>query len=393
MEVFPNPRTSVQEDPESYLRISCCFVFMTTTVHVFNQYYWDLLKKSKNLAKDLKHKASADTEARVILREIKNSYMSFDKTSEEHVQWYREHVAKAWQEFASDKKALDDWNNWYENVDSIVNLELYKGISMGTLMKVYKSKDVVLYYFLLLSVFANDSVSAENVSKVLELLRNKRTPFTEDEVQFLEDPFVATSVRLLHELSMTQAASVGTGAASGSSSQDSLLSELENTTLGKLAKEIMNDVNVDEIQQSIGDGGDILKAFSDPNGKMSQLIGTVTQKMVSKLASGELKQDSLLNDAMKLAGALPGGGAGGMFEQISKMAGMFGGGGAGGDDEGFDIASMMKNMMGGGKAGGGGNRGSRAVVNSAALTRNVKAKQLRRKLEERRKVKENIETQ
>ncbi|NBV05261.1 MAG: hypothetical protein EBS08_06325, partial [Cytophagia bacterium] len=60
---------------------------------------------------------------------------------------------------------------------------------------------------------------------------------------------------------------------------------------------------------------------------------------------------------------------------------------------GMDIASLMKNMMGGGGKGSGGARGgSRAVVNTPALTRNVKAKQLRRKLEERRKVKENIET-
>jgi hypothetical protein len=259
-------------------------------------------------------------------------------------------------------------------------------------MKVYKSKDVVLYYFMLLSVFASEHVTAENVSKVLDILR-KRSALTDEEVAFIEDPFVATSVRILHEMSVTQSSGSQSSAA-GSSSQDSLLSELENTTLGRLAKEIMNDVNVDEIQESMGDG-DILKAFSDPNGKMSKLIGTVTQKMVSKLASGELKQDSLLNDAMKLAGALPGGGGGGMFDQIGKMASMFGGGG--GDEDGFDIASMMKNMMGGGKnmggGGSGGSRGSRAVVNSAALTRNVKAKQLRRKLEERRKVKENIETQ
>lgn len=365
---------------------------MTTTVHVFNQYYWDLLKKSKNLAKDLKHKAS-DVEARAILREIKNSYMSFDKTSTEHIEWYREHVQPAWVEFATDKTTLDSWKNWHENADGIVGLELYKGIPMGTLMKVYKSKDVVLYYFMLLSVFASEHVNTENVSKVLDILR-KRSALTDEEVAFIEDPFVATSVRILHEMSVTQ--SSGSQSSAGSSSQDNLLSELENTTLGRLAKEIMNDVNVDEIQESMGDG-DILKAFSDPNGKMSKLIGTVTQKMVSKLASGELKQDSLLNDAMKLAGALPGGagGAGGMFDQIGKMASMFGGGGA--DEDGFDIASMMKNMMGGGKnmggGGSGGSRGSRAVVNSAALTRNVKAKQLRRKLEERRKVKENIETQ
>lgn len=360
---------------------------MTTTVHVFNQYYWDLLKKSKNLAKDLKYKAT-DTDARLILREIKQSYMSFDKSSEEHVQWYKEHVQTAWTSFAEGKNTFNDWKNWSENASAIVDLELYKGITMGTLMNVYKSKDVVLYYFILLSVFANEHVTTEHVSHVVEILR-KRTPLADDDLSFMEDPFVATSIRLLHEMSMTQQSPEG-----GSSSTDRLLSDLENTTLGKLAKEIMEDVNVAQIQESVGDG-DILKAFTDPNGEMSKLIGTVTQKMVSKLASGELKQDTLLNDAMKLAGALPGGT--GMFDQLGKMANMFGGGGLGGGDDdegGFDIASMMKNLMGGGAMGGGGGKGgakgARATVNTPALTRNIKAKQLRKKLDERRKMKENI---
>lgn len=354
---------------------------MTTTVHVFNQYYWDLLKKSKNLAKDLKHKAS-DEHARAILREIKNSYMSFDKSSDEHIAWYREHVQGAWRAFAEDKGTVESWKNWDTQADSIQALELYQGITIGTLMGVYKSKEVVLYYFILLSVFASDHVTPENMSAILDILR-KRSPLMEGELAFMEDAFVATSIRLLHEMSMAQPSSTSPA------SSDQLLSELENTTLGRLAKEIMEDVNVANIQESLGDG-DILKAFTDPNGEMSKLIGTVTQKMVSKLASGELKQDTLLSDAMKLAGSLPGGN--GMFDQLGKMANMFGGG-RDGDDDGFDISSMMKNMMGGGGGkGSAGGKGTRAVVNSSALTRNVKAKQLRRKLEERRKVKENIGT-
>lgn len=356
--------------------------FMTTTVHVFNQYYWDFLKKSKNIAKDLKHKAS-DTAARVILREIKNSYMSFDKTSDEHVQWYKDNVAAAWKSFADGKTDLTSWNKWYETLGDMEQVQLYKGITVGTLLHIYKSKEVVLYYFILLSVFADENVTTEHVSKILEVLR-KRTPVEEGELAFMENENVATSIRLLHEMSVSQNAA----STSASSPTDRLLSDLENTTLGRLAKEIMEDVNVAQIQESVGDG-DILKAFTDPNGEMSKLIGTVTQKMVSKLASGELKQDTLLSDAMKLAGSLPGGN--GMFDQLGKMASMFGGAGGDDDEGGFDLASMMKNMMGGGKMPGGG-KGTRTTVNSAALTRNVKAKQLRKKLEERRKVKENIGT-
>lgn len=379
MDLLPRPSLTFKED--SYLRITYCIIFMTTTVHVFNQYYWDLLKKSKNLAKDLKHKAS-DTDARTILREIKKSYMTFDKSSEEHIQWYKTHVFHGWRSFAVGKSTIEQWKQWHEADDNVQLLELYKGITMGTLLNTYKSKDVLLYYFMLLAVFADEHVKDEHVSKILEILK-KRTPLEEGDLSFMEDEFVATSIRLLHEMSNT------TSPSASSSQQNDLLSDLENTTLGKLAKEIMEDVNIAQIQESVGDG-DILKAFTDPNGQMTKLIGTVTQKMVSKLASGELRQDTLLSDAMKLAGSLPGGGGGGMLDQLGKMASMFGGGGMDEDGEGFDIASMMKNMMGGGSKSTGKN--TRSVVNNAALTRNVKAKQLRRKLEERRKVKENIGT-
>lgn len=360
------------------------FYSMSSVTHVFNQYYWDLLKKSKDLAKDLKHKAESDN-ARKVLKEIKNSYMQFDKSSDEHLLWYREHVSDVWKTFAAEKSDVTAWKNWSDSEQ--MSVELYKGITIQMLASLYKSKDVLLYYLVLLSVFASSSVTTEHITPIIELLR-KKTPITEEDVSFIEDVGVRTSLTLLSQISATPASNEKTGGGT-----DRLLSELENTSLGKLAKEIMQDIDVENIHNSIGEGGDILKAFSDPNGELSKLVGNVTQKMISKLASGELKQDTLLTDAMKLAGSLPGGaagGMGGMFEQFSKMAGMFG---KGGDDDGdFDIASMMKNMMGGaGKSGG--TKGTRPVVNSAALTRNVKAKQLRKKLEERRKVKENIETQ
>ena len=375
-----------------YLRINTRFFFIhsmtTTAMNVFNQYYWDLLKKSKNLAKDQKHKASSDGDARTVLKEIKKSYMSFDKGSDEHLIWYKENVQAKWSEFAAERTTLESWAQWYAD-ESLQQLELYKGITIGNLTSLYKSKDVVLYYMFLLAVFANTNVTLEHVSSILTLLR-KRGDVDESEFDVVENcTEVRDYLKMLHDI----VSQTSTEQSSATSSTDKLMSELENTSLGKLAKEIMDEVNVGDIQKSIGEDGDILKAFSDPNGELSKFIGTVTQKMISKLASGEIKQDTLLGDAMKLAGSLPGGAGGlgnmsGMLEQFGKMANMFGGGDT---DDSLDIASMMKNMMGGSKSAGG--RGTRAVVNSPALTRNVKAKQLRRKLEERRKTKENIETQ
>ena len=110
---------------------------------------------------------------------------------------------------------------------------------------------------------------------------------------------------------------------------------MEDTMLGKLAKEILEDVDIDKLQKSIGDNGDILKAIGDPNSGFSDLISNVSRKMATKISSGELKQENLLQDAMKFASVMPG-----MFGNQSA-AGAPGAPGTGTPD----MASMMK-MMG-----------------------------------------------
>jgi hypothetical protein len=120
---------------------------------------------------------------------------------------------------------------------------------------------------------------------------------------------------------------------------------MEDTMLGKLAKEILEDVDVDKLQKSIGDNGDILKAIGDPDSGFSELISNVSRKMANKISTGELKQENLLQDAIKFASTMPG-----LFGNSNKSSG--GGGAAGGAGAGAgnpqknepDIASMM-NMM------------------------------------------------
>ena len=74
---------------------------------------------------------------------------------------------------------------------------------------------------------------------------------------------------------------------------------MEDTMLGKLAKEIMEDVDIDKLQKSIGENGDILKAIGDPDSGFGDLISNVSRKMATKISNGELKQEGLLQDAMK----------------------------------------------------------------------------------------------
>ena len=151
------------------------------------------------------------------------------------------------------------------------------------------------------------------------------------------------------------------------------MDSLKDTTIGKIAKEIIDDVDLTKIRESITSDGDIFKAIANPDSGFSELFTNVSQKMSNKISSGELSQEAIMKDAMKFASILPG---------------LFGGntddnsGGSGGSG-GFDMStmmnmmSMMKNMNG--AAGGGGGK-TKTGVNNQALRNLMKKQQLKKKL-------------
>jgi len=180
------------------------------------------------------------------------------------------------------------------------------------------------------------------------------------------------------------------------------MSQMEDTMLGKLAKEILEDVDVEKLQKSIGDNGDILKAIGDPDSGFSELISNVSRKMANKISTGELKQENLLQDAMKFAATMPG-----LFGAPNNQSGARNGGAGGGAGGGEtrknepDMASMMnmmtsmmnnkegmdmfKNMMGNMNNQKG---GSRQTVNKPALKKLATVNKLKSKLAKRREAQE-----
>ena len=108
------------------------------------------------------------------------------------------------------------------------------------------------------------------------------------------------------------------------------MDNLKDTTIGKIAKEIIDDVNIDKLKQSIyNNEGDIFKALANPENGLGELFTTVGSKVTDKISSGELNQDAIMKDAMKFASYLPS---------------MFGKGGGGEDGSSFNMADMMKMM-------------------------------------------------
>jgi hypothetical protein len=112
--------------------------------------------------------------------------------------------------------------------------------------------------------------------------------------------------------------------------------------------------------------------------------------MATKISNGELKQEGLLQDAMKFASVMPG--------LFGAGAGGGAGGGGGGSKNQPDMSSMMKMMsaMMSNKEGmeafsnmmnpkGGKQKDTRATINKNALKKSVTINRLKSKLDKRNK--------
>lgn len=368
---------------------------------VFNQYYFDVLKKLRTLARDRKYD---DKQARGLLKAIKRHYLSWDKDSAEYRDWFNgADVAAPWEAYAGLANDLTVLEQWAADTPAV----LYKDMPVGMVRTVFADPTAFHYFSTILCILKRAELPADEVKRVVGTLKaipkesdlilaERITEIQDSSVRHLMERAVA-----LHTAQKTaRAAAAGGPAASGPD-----MSGLEDTSLGKLAKEIMAEVDVDQLQKSVGEDGDILKALANPDSGLLKLVGTVSQKMVSKMATGELNQEKLLSDALqfatKMGGSIPGmGNLAGMGDLLSSvMGGATSGasgrnkrGGAGGGLDMSMLSSLM-NMMGGGGAGAGAGGGRSAPVrpNMAAanqhLRRKTQARHMRDRLERR---KENV---
>ena len=113
-------------------------------------------------------------------------------------------------------------------------------------------------------------------------------------------------------------------------SQDTMKSFFDNSTIGSLAKEISKEINMDALKGT--DPSQILNAtfnatandIDDPSaGASTNVLGSVVSKVSSKIheriASGSLKQEDLISEAMSLMGMLNNGGLGGLGGNFGSM--------------------------------------------------------------------------
>jgi len=369
---------------------------------IFNQYYIDLIKRIKTSAKNMRESDDGDDHAfgKSTLKAIKDNYITLDKSSDEYIIYLKTIPEDFWASYINIDD-IDAANDWFL-ADDVKDVCIYKNISVSSIRRLVKD-DYLCHHFLSVFYLFMNELSDDDVKLYLSVLQDTKNEVGTDSITKEEHKKVIERLNELKAKKTKDAAGAANGAGSGSGID---MSQMEGTMLGKLAKEIMEDVDVEKLQKSIGENGDILKAIGDPDSGFSELISNVSRKMANKISTGELKQENLLQDAIKFASAMPNGlfgnagggagGAGGANQGTSK-------GGNGGSGQ-PDMASMMnmmssmmnnkegmdmfKNMMGnmnnqkGGGGGGGG--GSRQTVNRPALKKLATVNKLKTKLAKRR---------
>lgn len=393
-------------------------------VYVFNQYYWDFIKKVRDVAKA---KRDSSAEAKHILTTIKKHYAMFDKMAEEHRALFIAQVysgeAGTWA--AYQEAPTESLLTFFEQ-EPHCNAELFKGgLTLGHIHRLIQSLPTAETFLLhqYVTLFGILCHPETDVQALLGLMKQFK----------LNDELKAKLVALPDESALKRPLvrlyEVFEQITARAPSHP-LLDEIEQTSLGKLAKEIMSDINLDELQPSelLSGGGlmDLLTkglggaasggdgASTSGGGGLAKVISSVSQKMVSKISSGELQQEELLKDALSVAAKLPSmlpGGVGGdlskMGDMLSMLSGMAGGGGGstskskskkhskGGDPVapgGFDLSALMQ-MMGGMNFGGQtvskkqmnkpGREGMVKTKLSSEMKRQKMAEKLRKQLDER----------
>jgi hypothetical protein len=317
---------------------------MATSIVIFNQYYYDLLTKIRTIAK--KHKDNSST-AKKVLDVMKDNYKEFDKSSNEYVEYLNENCNEEfWKSYLEvDKNNCDDWLK-KEDVKGVC---LYKEISIGEIAKLLRDNFLCHHFLSVFYIFKNE-MTDESASTILKILQT----FSEDYELENEE-----YKKIINRLNSMKTDKVKENTAFEG------MGELKDTTIGKIAKEIIDDVNIDKFKQTINEDGDILKALANPENGLSELFSKVGNKVTDKISSGELNQDAIMKDAMKFASMLP------------SMFGNNGGGGGGG---GFDMAEMMKMMGAMNGMGGMGGKKTKTAVNKQGLKQLAKRAELQKKL-------------
>ena len=169
--------------------------------------------------------------------------------------------------------------------------------------------------FVLGESIISDSERVKNLVKNFQRLKNDtlETPEAEGDCETTEDRELLDMLKNIAEQNKN-------------SDKEPLSPEMfENGVIGKLAKELSEEINVDNLGLNIDENTSADQMFSnlisgDNPMKFMNLLQTVGQKIQDKVSAEGIDQNDLINEATQMMGSLSGGGNS-MFDALLKKAG------------------------------------------------------------------------
>jgi hypothetical protein len=275
--------------------------------YVFNQFFFDFIRHLKKSEPDDDVKAA-----------LKRSYKVVELCEERHLGRLAAALEpQLLQRVVEAEAPLQD--------EGVRGLELIPGITLERLTRDPARADAILaYLYIFCSLVhvrehADADAAVEQVVKMVRGLQDGRAPpaVTED---VLDDDLAS----LLHKLSMVSEAPPAPPAAPAPTSPFDV-DALVNSKIGSMAREITEELKLDQVDKP----EELLNI-----GNLGSIVSTISNKIQSKLSSGEMKQEDLMAEAMSFLGGAAGGAGGGglgallnnpMLKEVMKS---MGGGGA-----------------------------------------------------------------
>ncbi len=338
-------------------------------IYVFNKFFLDLLKDLKNALRDRVATTEAGGEherhASAILECIRANYAAIDKFSADHVSQFAEAV-----QASNGDDAAIQFLPGHKFGDILAVFP--QDSAPATLQSYLAILKIISYVYLNVAAApADDSAdgggssnggSSGTLTAVLESIKR----IQEDEEgllaaedimdSILDDDLRALLVELMQAERVRRESEAEAGEeageeadaeadadAKGASSKDgdTMQSFFDGSVIGKLAKEISEEIDVSDLQ--VKDPTELLdfQNLARPDSALGKVVSTVGAKLQEKMSRGNLSQADLLGDAMKMMAMLNMGGGGKSSAGNNPLMGALGsimGGGAGG----------LAGMMGGG---------------------------------------------
>ena len=343
--------------------------FNQKLVLIFNNFYIDFIKDLKKCSQELKDA-------------IKKKYKVVEKSNPEYFTTLNEKVDDDL--IATCIKTNP--SNLLSN-DQVRAFEIVPDLTVDKILSLSdaSNQDILKCYVYIFMTLAyihrqsdEDAESMETIGKTLSILKTVQDGNDDEFEKLIDDVLDDDLVALLKHVKESFHPDVNVaededvvnldGSSGGIPDIDPSL--IENTKIGSLAKEICGELDPDTFT-NIKKPEDIM----DMN-NIGNIVNKVGAKIQSKLASGELQQQDLVNEAFSFINTLGkgAGGSGGGANPMANIGNLF---------NNPMVQNMVKSL------GGGMMPGANVRVNDQKLKNMATADRLRRKLDEKKKSSSN----